>query len=185
MFRLRYVHDYLTLRRMSDRQTTLAQCTAPVLHRGSVRPEWIDVNDHMNVAFYMTAFDEAIDSLWHSFGLTNEFRDETGSSTFAVESHVRYLSELRLDEPFAVAARILAFDHKRLHQFQYLFSEATGALSATCEWLHLHVDLNQRSVVPWPDQSVSNLQNHPAGQVSAPWPEAVGAQMRVAKPIGP
>lgn len=170
---------------MSDRHTTLSDCTAPVLHNGSVEPEWIDVNDHMNVAFYMVAFDEAIDALWHSFGLTDAFRDKTGSSTFAVESHVRYLSELRLDEPFAVAARILAYDEKRLHQFQYLFSAETGRLSATCEWMHLHVDLNRRAVVPWPKLIVDNLSRHPAGQVAGPWPEAVGATMRVKTPIGP
>ncbi|MEL6302036.1 MAG: thioesterase family protein [Pseudomonadota bacterium] len=170
---------------MSDRDLKLDECAAPVLHEGVVKPEWIDVNGHMNVAFYMVAMDEAIDALWHSFGLTNALREETGSSTFAVECHIRYLSELMLDEPFAVAARILAFDEKRLHQYQYLFSARTGRLSATCEWMHLHVNLNHRGVSPWPGVIVENLKLHPAGLVTGPWPEAVGAQMRVRKPLGP
>ena len=31
--------------------------------RGSVIPEWIDINGHMNVAYYVLAFDKAVDDL--------------------------------------------------------------------------------------------------------------------------
>ena len=31
--------------------------------RGTVLPEWIDINDHMNVAYYLLAFDQAVDAL--------------------------------------------------------------------------------------------------------------------------
>jgi acyl-CoA thioester hydrolase len=40
--------------------------------RGQVLPEWIDFNDHMNVAYYLLAFDRAVDVLWADFGLTEE-----------------------------------------------------------------------------------------------------------------
>lgn len=170
---------------MSDRDLTLGACEVPVFYQGTVKPEWIDVNDHMNVAYYVLALDEAIDAMWHSFGLTNQWRDDTGSSTFAVESYVRYLSELRLDEPFVVAARILAFDSKRLHHYQYLFSADTGKLSATCEWMHLHVDLNERAVTPWPQKILDELHKHPAGESTSDWPKSVGQRMHVAQPLGP
>ncbi len=170
---------------MSDRSMTLAQCDAPVVHRGKVQPEWIDVNGHMNVAWYMLAFDFGIDDLWHGFGMTDGLREETGSSTFAVESHIRYLQELMEGETFIVAARILGWDAKRLHQFQYLFSADTGKLSATCEWLHLHVNLNDRRVAPWPEALLDGLAAHPCSNIAGDWPEAAGHKIQIARPLGP
>ena len=170
---------------MSDRKLTLDACTAPVVYEGAVLPEWIDVNNHMNVAYYMLAFDYGIDALWHGFGLSDDYRDDTGSSTFAVEAHIRYLKELVADEGFVVSARILAWDDKRLHQIQYLFDATTGALSATCEWLHLHVDLGTRRVSPWPERLIQGIAAHPASAVTGDWPEATGQTIKVARPLGP
>jgi len=39
--------------------------------RGHVLPEWIDINNHMNVAYYVLAFDQGVDSLWEKFGLSD------------------------------------------------------------------------------------------------------------------
>ena len=38
--------------------------------RGEVLAEWIDVNHHMNVAYYLLAFDQAVYSLCARIGLT-------------------------------------------------------------------------------------------------------------------
>ena len=62
--------------------------------RGHVLPEWIDINDHMNVAYYLLAFDHAVDDLWHTFGLTEEYIRTHSSSTIAVESHVTWQREV-------------------------------------------------------------------------------------------
>jgi len=58
--------------------------------RGRVQSEWIDINDHMNVAYYLLAFDQAVDALWATFGLTEEYVRTHSSSTIAVESHVTW-----------------------------------------------------------------------------------------------
>ncbi|MEM7278404.1 MAG: thioesterase family protein, partial [Pseudomonadota bacterium] len=49
-----------------------------VVSRQSVLPEWIDFNGHMNVAYYVLAFDLAIDGLWLQLGLTEEYRESSG-----------------------------------------------------------------------------------------------------------
>ena len=54
-----------------------------VICRGEVRAEWIDVNDHMNVAYYVLAFDTAVDALWEQFGITENHINVSQSSTFA------------------------------------------------------------------------------------------------------
>ena len=39
--------------------------------RGDVRDEWIDVNDHMNVASYLAAFDLAVVAFRERLGVTD------------------------------------------------------------------------------------------------------------------
>ena len=68
---------------------------------GQVLPEWIDINGHMNVAYYVLAFDLAVDALWREFGITDEHIHDNHSSTFAVESHVMYRASSRRATPIS------------------------------------------------------------------------------------
>ena len=151
--------------------------------RGRVRADWIDVNGHMNVAYYTLAFDEAVDSLWHSFGITEQHVRDTKSSTFAVESHILYLRELRQDDPYVVTAQILAYDEKRIHQFQRMYHGADGYLAATAEWMNLHVDMAMRRVAPWPEAVLAAIGAVAADQDDWPWPDQAGRRMRVRHPV--
>jgi len=151
--------------------------------RGRVLTEWIDVNDHMNVAYYVLAFDGGVDSLWDRIGITDEHIQEMRSSTFAVESHVIYRRELKLDDPFIVTAQVLAFDEKRIHQFQRLYHAEEGFLAATAEWMNLHVDLVTRRVAPWPETILDDIKKVAAAQDGWPYPHEAGRQMSVPKPI--
>lgn len=151
--------------------------------RGRVLPEWIDVNKHMNVAYYVLAFDQGVDSLWERFGITEEHIREMNSSTFAVESHVIYRRELKLDDPFIVTAQILAYDEKRIHQFQRLYHAEELFLAATAEWMNLHVDLATRRVAPWPNTILDDIGRVATAQGYCTYPKEAGRQMLVARPI--
>jgi acyl-CoA thioester hydrolase len=151
--------------------------------RGRVLPEWIDFNEHMNVAYYVLAFDSGVDSLWIEFGITEEHIREMRSSTFAVEAHITYKRELNLDDPFIVSAQILAFDEKRIHQFQRLYHATDRYLAATAEWMTLHVDLKTRRVAPWPPQILADISKVANAQGDWPYPQEAGRQMGVQKPI--
>ena len=89
--------------------------------RGRVLPEWIDINNHMNVAYYVLAFDQAVDSLWEKLGITVDHINVTNSSTFAVESHITWQKELAVDEPYVITSQLLAYDDKRIHQFMRMY----------------------------------------------------------------
>ena len=39
----------------------------------TVLPEWIDYNGHMNVAYYVLAFDQGVDELMRQVGITPEY----------------------------------------------------------------------------------------------------------------
>jgi acyl-CoA thioester hydrolase len=151
--------------------------------RGAVLPEWIDVNNHMNVAYYVLAFDHAVDALWERFGITNDYVNVSNSSTFAVESHITWQRELSVDAPYIITAQLLAYDDKRIHQFLRMYHAEHHFLAATAEWLNLHVDLKVRKVAPWPDDIRSQIAAFADLQGDWGWPAEVGRQMNIAQPI--
>jgi len=151
--------------------------------RGRVLPEWIDINDHMNVAYYLLAFDQAVDALWERFGLTEDYIRTHSSSTIAVESHVTWQREIVEGESFLVTSQILAYDEKRIHQFQRMYHADEGFLAATCEWMNLHFDTGTRRVAPWPDEIRARIATFADDQGKPDWPQEAGRQMQVGQPI--
>ena len=151
--------------------------------RGTVLPEWIDINGHMNVAYYVLAFDHGIDALWARFGITDEHIQTQGSSTFAVESHLLYRRELQVNDPFIVTAQILAYDEKRIHQFQRMYHAEDGYVAATAEWMNLHVNMSTRRVAPWPAKILDAIRQVVEEQGDRSYPEDAGRTMSVAKPL--
>ena len=149
----------------------------------TVQPEWIDINDHMNVAYYVLAFDLAVDAVWTQLGITDDYIASQKNSTFAVEAHVTYQRELRLDEPFVITAQLLAFDAKRIHQFMRMYHAAEGYLAATAEWLNLHVDMSTRRVSPWPDAILDAMHAFVSKQEARPLPAEVGRRINVRSPL--
>jgi acyl-CoA thioester hydrolase len=150
---------------------------------GVVKPEWIDANGHMNVAYYVLAFDHGVDALWESFGITTEYIEHSYGSTFAVESHITYQQELLEGDPYIVTAQILAYDDKRIHQFQRLYHAEKNFLAATGEWMNLHVDLEKRRVSPWPESILEKLAEYSRQQPDVSYPKEAGKQMSVRKPL--
>ncbi len=151
--------------------------------RGNVLPDWIDVNKHMNVAYYVLAFDSAVDALWEQFGITEDHINVSQSSTFAVESHVTWQRELTLNEPYVITSQLLAYDTKRIHQFMRMYHADKQYLAATAEWMNLHVDLNVRRVSPWPEAIREQIAAFAARQGDRGWPPEAGKQMRVSNPV--
>ena len=150
---------------------------------GKVLPEWIDFNGHMNVAYYVLAFDLGVDALWVDFGITAEHVQQNQSSTFAVETHVLYKQELKVDDPYVVTSQILAYDEKRIHQYQRMYHAESGFLAATAEWLTLHVDLKKRRVAPWPENILAGIGRVAASQGDWQYPDDAGSTMSVRTPI--
>lgn len=120
----------------------------PLLTR--VKPEWVDHYGHMNLAYYLVAFDMATDVLWPKLNLGKRFR-ERGLGTFCAESWQAYTREVVLDQPLACDSEVLSFDDKRLLCRHVMYHAEEGWEVAQNEVLYLCVDLEKRRVAPWPD----------------------------------
>lgn len=122
-----------------------------VVGRGVVRPEWIDYNGHMNVAYYVLAFDHATDAFFDYVGLDRAYREATANTTFAVDARVTYQQEVGEGDRLRFATQLLGYDDKRLHFFHQMVHAEKGFLAATSEWVGLHIDLSTRRVSPMPE----------------------------------
>lgn len=151
------------------------------VYRGTVLRDWIDVNDHMNVAYYVLAFDHGVDALWGRFGITSDYVNERRRSTFAVESHITYRRELREGDGYLVTSEVLAYDEKRIHQFMRMYHAKQMYLAATSEWMNLHVNLDERRVEPWPDDILDGIARWSADQRGV-LPADAGRQMQIRAP---
>lgn len=145
-----------------------------IVHRETVRPEWIDYNDHMNVAYYVLAFDYAVDSFFDYVGLDEAYRKRHGATTFAAECHVTYQRELHAGDPLRFAVRLLDFDAKRLRYLLEMYHDTEHYLAATSEWLSLHVDLASRRVAPMAGELTGRLAALQAAQRTRPVPPEAG-----------
>ena len=143
-------------------------------HRGAVRPEWIDANGHMNVGYYLVAFDLATDTFCEQFGIGWSYAEHQLGMVFILEAHATYDRELRSGDPLRVTTQILDFDEKRLHFFHAMYHGNAGWLAATNELLMLHVDHGSRRAAPWRAETLERIAAVAAAHRTLPRPERAG-----------
>jgi acyl-CoA thioester hydrolase len=151
------------------------QIEAPLrLHSATVLPEWIDHNGHMNVAYYVLAFDHATDAFFQFLGIDDDYRARTGGTTFALECHVAYLRELRAGDPMRFETQLLDCNRRHMHFFHTMYHGDEGYLAATAEWINTHVDLTTRRSADFHEPIYANLQAVMAEHGKLPRPEQAG-----------
>jgi acyl-CoA thioester hydrolase len=144
------------------------------LYTGAVPPEWIDYNGHMNVAYYVLAFDHATDAFMDYLGMGQDYRERQQCSTFVVEAHVNYQRELVAGDPLRITTQLLGFDNKRLHYFHYLYHAGKGFLSATTELMLIHVNLAERHSTSMPLAIMDRLNALMTAHIQLPQPPQSG-----------
>ncbi|QLH41011.1 MAG: thioesterase family protein [Defluviicoccus sp.] len=123
----------------------------------TVRPEWVDYNGHMNVAYYVLVFDHATDATLDALGLGETYRIVHGCSVFVGDMHVTYRQEVGAGDALIVTTRLLARDAKRLILFHEMRSNGGDGVVASNEVLCVHVDLATRRSAPWPQEGAASL----------------------------
>jgi acyl-CoA thioester hydrolase len=150
-------------------------------HRARVKAEWIDGNGHMNVGFYVVAFDHATDTICEQLGVSWEYTRRELGMIFVVEAHVTYDRELLPDAPFRITTQVLGHDEKRLHIFHQMFHAEEGFLAATNELMILHVDFATRRTSPWPAETQARIAAMAEAHKKLPWPDKAGRTIGIKK----
>ncbi|MBM3532883.1 MAG: thioesterase [Alphaproteobacteria bacterium] len=121
-------------------------------YRDHVRPEWIDYNGHMNVAYYVLAFDRASDVVFDRLGLGHAHREATNHGFFVVEAHVTNGREVLEGDPLRFDCWVVEAGERKLRYFLEMFHAQKGYRAATGEFLGLNVDLGTRRSAPFPGE---------------------------------
>jgi acyl-CoA thioester hydrolase len=120
-----------------------------VTHRGIVRPEWVDDNGHMNLAYYLVLFDAGSDAMFEVLGIGHAYREAVGCTSFAAETHIVYEREMREGDAAEIRTTVVGVDEKRLHLAHEMYRAGEAARVALQEILFVSVDLATRRVAPW------------------------------------
>ena len=146
-------------------------------HETRVRPEWINSNGHMNLAYYVVVFDHATDLVFDALDIGTAYRARSGHSCFVAETHTLYEREVHEGELVRVATRLLAVDAKRLHFVHEMRHGANGDRVALHELLCLHIDMRTRRTAPWPTDRRAALEVAVAAESVLPTPHGVGRRV--------
>lgn len=145
-----------------------------------VRPEWIDHNGHMNMAFYGVLFDTGVSFVFRQIGFGREYRETYRHTTFAGEFRVRYIRELKLGDRVRCSFRMLDVGPKAFHFAQEL-RHVDGWLAATGENISLHIDMSGPRVAPYPPHIMERLEALLEQQKHLPRPDWIGRPMGLRK----
>ena len=108
--------------------------------------DWTDYNGHMNLAFYIHLFDQGWDVLLDKFQMGSNSAKIERRSTFAVESHTKYIKEVKQGDEVDINLLFLDRDKKRMIYQLEIFSKTGNYRAATTEVCSVYVNLDTRRV---------------------------------------
>lgn len=155
---------------------------APIIFRTRIKPEWLDYNNHMNVAYYVLIFDLAGVELVSQLGLSEAVTEKTGISWMVLENHITYNNEVVLDQPVEIRCQLIDHDSKRLHLYfeMYAYTEqGVEYLASTLEQMAMCVDLNSRSSCEFPPEVAEQINAMATLQSELTTPANIGRKIGI------
>ena len=120
------------------------------LHSEPVQDAWLDAYGHLNEAYYLVPFSNTTWVLQDHFGIGVPYFEQTGCALYTVETHLRYLKEVRAAAVMEIESIILGSDPKKI-RFAHIM-KVEGMDCATFECLALHFDTRAGRTSPMPEE---------------------------------
>ena len=125
-----------------------------ILKTFEVKKEWVDYNNHMNMAYYVLVFDQAWEVALEKFKMGGAKAQIHKRSTMVVETRTTYNNEVKENEEVDVYCTFFDHDKKRLHLKCEMIEKKTKKLAATTESLSLYIDLDKRKVTEFEENKI-------------------------------
>ena len=125
----------------------------------TIKKEWTDYNNHMNMAFYVLVFDQTWEIILEKFKMGEKSAKDTQRSTMVVETRTTYDGEVKEGDEVEIVLTFFDHDRKRLHFKMEMIEKSSRKLSATLEMLSLYIDLSKRKVSEFEDEKVKLMNN--------------------------
>ncbi len=124
-------------------------------HSEPLQDEWLDAYGHLNEAYYLVPFTNATWLMQDHFGIGVEYFEQTGCALYTVETHLRYVNEVRQPAVVNVETVILGSDEKKIWFAHNMVVDDT--ICATAEFLILHFSTRENRTVAMPDDVQKKL----------------------------
>ena len=122
----------------------------PQTYTTTIPDDYLDVMGHMNVMWYTHLFSMSFVGVLKVLGLSDAFDTSHDGGSFALESHIRYLSEVRAGHTIRIYTRMLGRTEKRFHAMHFMTNDDKQDVSATFEIVSSYVSLSRRRTAPLP-----------------------------------
>ncbi|MDC1280584.1 thioesterase family protein, partial [Pelagibacteraceae bacterium] len=102
--------------------------------------EWVDYNNHLNMAYYILIFDQAWEIMLKRFKMGADSAVNEKRSTMVVETNTKYINEVKEGEEVDIMVTFFDHDKKRLHLKLEMIEKKTKKISASMEWISLYIN---------------------------------------------
>jgi len=145
-----------------------------------VKVEWIDYNGHMNMGYYLVAFDYiATDQFYDSMNIGESQKQVLGTTTFTLGANIDYIRELKEGDPLRISSQLLDYDHKRLHYIHCMYHAEEEYLAATNECLGMYIDLETRRSTHFNKEQMERFQQELDLGKQHPVPKGFGRKLGI------
>ncbi len=155
---------------IGSRYMTNSAVPTPYLEHLAVKPEWLDPNGHMNVAFYMRAVDDGSNSFFDDIGLGWGYTHAGIGTIFVTRSNIDFQRELFAGNQLCITTRLIDWNPKLLHCYCEVRNAEEDYVAATCETLYMHILFETRKSAPMPARAQQRLGEIAAAHASLPRP---------------
>ena len=83
-------------------------------HSEPLQESWLDAYGHLNEAYYLVPFSNTTWIMQSHFGIGTEYFDATGCALYTVETHLRYLNDVRAPATMEIETLMLGSEAKKI-----------------------------------------------------------------------
>lgn len=157
----------------------MTRIPAPFEDTLAVKPEWLDANGHMNVAFYLQAFDDGGEVFFRDCGIGWEYTGAGVGSIFMSNCDLDFHRELFEGDTIRVTTRLIDWRPKLVHTWQEIYRHADDSLAATAEMLFVHIAFANRRSAPLPRAAQARLATVLEVHAGLERPAALGRKIEI------
>jgi acyl-CoA thioester hydrolase len=151
----------------------------PALLDGTVDPDFIDVNGHMNIRHYLDYGATSADVICRRTGIDDDYRARRRMGVFTAEHHIRYFGEMHEGEKLSVHTRFLDRSGKAGHLIACILDRTHEVLACTLEILLVHVDMDTRRPVDFPADIAAGIDRWIDESRQVAWPAPLSGSMGI------
>lgn len=144
-------------------------------HSEPLQESWLDAYGHLNEAYYLVPFSNTTWLMQDHFGIGTDYFDATDCAIYTVETHLRYLSDVRGEAMMDIETLMLGSDAKKIWFAHKMLVD--DELCTTAEFMALHFNTREERTMEMPESIQAALK---AAEVEE-LPDWVGRQISLVK----